>query len=829
MSEKDQLGRYELRRELGRGAMGVVYEAYDPMIKRVVALKTIRADRLEPAEAASIVARFRREAEAAGRLHHPNIVSIFDFGEDGGTSYIAMEFVEGRDLKARFDAGERFSTADAVALTAQVLDALQYSHEHGVIHRDIKPANVFVREDGTVKVADFGIAHLESSSLTQAGTVMGTPSSMSPEQVLGLPVDARTDVFSTGVVLYQFVTGERPFGGAQSTTTMQKVLKEDPLPPSTLNVQLPDLMDEILRKALAKKPEERYASAAEFAKALRTLAMPAPSRGAAERATASTGYDGDATVVASTLVRPAVAPAASAPAPAATAPAAAAPAASPPPKPAYAASSASTSTATSARPRSQLPAVLIVVGIAALAIAAGLWWWMQSVTSQAGRHVSAEGAQVAAAGASAQAPGAATAPAATAPAAAAASPAPAASAGSAPAAPVAAGGEPGTLLIAAAGYADANDPRYKGDPAKLAGDLRADARGQLVEKALGLLVERKSLAANYDALNAKLVARSGDFIRAVVGESEPVVGASGVATMTTVGVVNVKAVQKSLNEMTRAERLDVIRANGDPRVSIAIAVRDAGRPDIPPQRSSVAENLLAERIRSFGFRVVNDGTADVSIAGEAAVKRLSVRLEASGVVVTKYALSSWTLKAVDRTTGEEIYHATALPKGSGSWASEEEALKAIGAGVADAFSRDFFLQHASATTRRVTLVIEGLPQGDVSSRLAAEFVGLPAVIAIAPRSGAGGSFELELAGSGPLPDLVASGILAPLNAKFGKPCLVPGASSVGEVRARFDPSCNDPAVLGRLDTNPPAGLYGAPESRRKSVLRDAEALKKLSA
>ena len=243
MASDQLLGRYEIRRELGRGAMGVVYEAYDPMIKRVVALKTIRADQLDSSEAPVIVARFRREAEAAGRLHHPNIVSIFDFGEDAGTAFIAMEYVAGRDLKSRFDAGERFATADAIRLTAQILDALDYSHRQGVVHRDIKPANVFVQDDGAVKVADFGIAHLESSSLTQAGQVMGTPSSMSPEQILGLPVDGRTDVFSTGVILYQFVTGERPFGGAATTTTMQKVLKEEPLPPSTLNVQLPDAME----------------------------------------------------------------------------------------------------------------------------------------------------------------------------------------------------------------------------------------------------------------------------------------------------------------------------------------------------------------------------------------------------------------------------------------------------------------------------------------------------------------------------------------------------------------------------------------------------------
>ena len=330
MNAPQVLGRYEIRRELGRGAMGVVYEAYDPMIKRVVALKTIREDQLDRAEAAQVVARFRREAEAAGRLHHPNVVSIFDFGEDAGVAYIAMEFVDGRDLKSRFDAGERFATADAIRLTAQILDALDYAHRHGVIHRDVKAANVFVQDDGTVKVADFGIAHLDTSSLTQAGQVMGTPSSMSPEQILGLPVDARTDVFSAGVILYQFVTGERPFGGAATTTTMQKVLKEDPLPPSALNVQLPDAMDAVVRRALAKKPDERYASAAEFAGALRTLAVPrAPAPAAA---TAAPSYDGDATVVASPTVRRA---APTQDATIARAPAPPPPPAAPPREPAY--------------------------------------------------------------------------------------------------------------------------------------------------------------------------------------------------------------------------------------------------------------------------------------------------------------------------------------------------------------------------------------------------------------------------------------------------------------------------------------------------------------
>src|SRR6266498_1952392 len=229
MAEINSIGKYEIRREIGRGAMGVVYEGYDPSIKRIVALKTIRADQLAGGDPAAVIARFRREAQAAGRLNHPNIVSIYDFGEDGGIWYIAMEFVQGRELKECFETNER------------------------------------------VKVADFGIAHIESSNLTQVGTVMGTPSYMSPEQIMGLPVDGRSDLFSAGVVLYQFLTGERPFAGS-ATTTMQKVLKEEPLPPSTLNVQLPPAMDAVVRKALAKRADERFQTAQEFADAIRAAA-----------------------------------------------------------------------------------------------------------------------------------------------------------------------------------------------------------------------------------------------------------------------------------------------------------------------------------------------------------------------------------------------------------------------------------------------------------------------------------------------------------------------------------------------------------------------------
>jgi serine/threonine-protein kinase len=821
MADIQSLGRYEIRRELGRGAMGVVYEAYDPLIKRVVALKTIRADQLESSEAPVIVARFRREAEAAGRLHHPNIVSIFDFGEDGGTAFIAMEHVKGRDLKSRFDAGERFATADAIRLTAQILDALDYSHRQGVVHRDIKPANVFVQDDGTVKVADFGIAHLESSSLTQAGQVMGTPSSMSPEQILGLPVDGRTDVFSTGVILYQFVTGERPFGGAATTTTMQKVLKEDPLPPSTLNVQLPDAMDAIVRKALAKKPEERYATAGEFATALRALAMP----GAPRAATAGPSpYDGEATVVAAPASRRAPASVdATVPAASRTIPRAASPepppGASPPPAraPAYVRPSDTTAMA-----RSPMTAVAIVVAVVALVIAAALWWWMQRSASDAGKLAGAPSVAPEQAARAAEAPALASERSGT--------------LASAPVSAPTAAAEPGTVVIAAAGWADPSDPRYQGDPGKWQADLRADARGQVVAKALGLLVDRASLASNYDAVAPRLAARSGEFIRTVVRESEPVVAGNGLATMTTEAVVNVRAVQKSLNEMTASERIELIRANGDPRISIAIVSRDADRPEAPPQRSAVAENLLKQRIKSFGFRTWSDeapdagNPADFAVSGEARIRRLSTRLEASGIVVTKFALTSWTIKCVDRATGEEIYHDTTLPAGTGSWATEEEALKAIGARLADAFSRDFFLRHVLPATRRVAMVVEGLADARVADLVARELVGLPAVLAARARPGEpqARTWDLELAGSGPAADLVAGSVLAPLNAKLGRACFSPGSATGDEVRVRFDSACagGDPVV--RLETWPPAGLYAAPPARQKAVIRSPEALRRLT-
>jgi hypothetical protein len=351
------------------------------------------------------------------------------------------------------------------------------------------------------------------------------------------------------------------------------------------------------------------------------------------------------------------------------------------------------------------------------------------------------------------------------------------------------------------------------------------------------MLEPASMAANYDVLNDRLLSKSGSFITTVVQESPPRLGKDGLMSMTTQAVVNVRALQKSLNDMSRDERVEFIRAGGDPKVAVRISVRDADQPDAPPQPSPVAENLLKERIKSFGFRTWSDDAAtgdptqkgaDFIVQGEAQIKKLSMKLAASGLVVTKYALTSWTVKCTDRATGEEVYYNTTLPTGVGSFASEGEALKAIGTKVADEFSRNFFLQHFPATGRRVTLTIEGMPASVPEDAIPRELIGLPAVITAARSTASPRAYDLELAGSGAEGDLVANGVLKRLNAKLGETCFSLGQIAGDKVSVTFDPRCADAAVLARLDSNPPAGLYGAPPGRQKAVIKDPETLRRLA-
>ncbi|MEN8134428.1 MAG: serine/threonine-protein kinase [Thermodesulfobacteriota bacterium] len=290
MADLKKLGTYTIQSILGQGAMGVVYKGFDPNIERTVAIKTIRKDALNTEEMQPLLSRFKREAQAAGRLTHPGIVTVYEYGEEDDTAFMAMEYVRGRELKDFLDKNERFPLNTIISIINQLLDALIYSHAQGVVHRDIKPGNIILLSNGQIKVMDFGIARIESSTLTQFGDVIGTPSYMSPEQFSGQQVDKRSDLFSTGVILYHLLTGEKPFPGNSMTTIMHRVIHTDAPLVSDLNLQAPSFFDEILLKALAKKPDQRFQTAEEFKAALTNVSL-------AGKVTTSVDTGDDATVM----------------------------------------------------------------------------------------------------------------------------------------------------------------------------------------------------------------------------------------------------------------------------------------------------------------------------------------------------------------------------------------------------------------------------------------------------------------------------------------------------------------------------------------------------
>ncbi len=270
-----KLGRYEVLNELGKGAMGVVYLAKDPVIGRLVAVKTIRTSQGDDddSESREFRERFVREAQTAGILSHPNIVTIHDIGEDSEsrTSFIAMEYIEGRNLKSLLADKKKFTWDEVADLIAQIGEALDYAHRKGIIHRDIKPANIILTTDGKVKITDFGIAKVASSNLTTTGQFLGTPNYMSPEQVSGAPVDGRSDIFSLGVVLYELLTNRKPFQGDNLTAISYKIVHEDFTPPGDLAPDVPNDFNPIVARAMAKDPWNRYQRGKDMALALYQL------------------------------------------------------------------------------------------------------------------------------------------------------------------------------------------------------------------------------------------------------------------------------------------------------------------------------------------------------------------------------------------------------------------------------------------------------------------------------------------------------------------------------------------------------------------------------
>ena len=270
MTEPWLLGRYEIVAELGKGAMGVVYRANDPMLNRMVAIKTINTEEAGHEGMAEYEARFYTEAKAAGGLNHPNIIIIYDIGKSGHLVYMAMEYINGKELREMLADGKPLAVAQAVDIAAQVAEGLAYAHQHQVVHRDIKPANIMITPEGRAKIADFGIARMRSSETrTQTGVILGSPKYISPEQVVGKRADHRSDIFSLGVILYECITGGTPFNGEGLSALMYQITNHDPSPPSSSNSQVPVMLDYIIAKVLAKSPEARYQSAADFANDLR--------------------------------------------------------------------------------------------------------------------------------------------------------------------------------------------------------------------------------------------------------------------------------------------------------------------------------------------------------------------------------------------------------------------------------------------------------------------------------------------------------------------------------------------------------------------------------
>ena len=270
-----KLGRFEVLDEIGRGAMGIVYKAKDPMLERIVAIKTINMG-MDRDGAEMYEKRFYQEARAAGGLNHPNIVTVYDIGKTETECYMAMEYIEGAELRTLLLPAKPLPLARALSIAAQVAEGLAYAHERGVVHRDVKPANIMVPESGAVKITDFGIARMRSSSVqTKTGMMMGSPKYMSPEQVIGKRADHRTDIFSLGVILYEMLTGAAPFTGESVNAVMYQIVNFAPPAPSAINPGAPPALDGIVAGMLAKSLDERFQSAAEAARGLRECELEA--------------------------------------------------------------------------------------------------------------------------------------------------------------------------------------------------------------------------------------------------------------------------------------------------------------------------------------------------------------------------------------------------------------------------------------------------------------------------------------------------------------------------------------------------------------------------
>ncbi len=287
MDTPAKIGKYDIQGVLGKGGMCVVYRAFDPVIRRQVAIKTITKSAVEPRELQYALSRFRHEAQAVGRLTHSRIAAIYDYGEDSDLAYIVMELVNGKSLYHHMQNDAHFGLSEIGEIIRQLLNGLGYAHAQGIVHRDIKPSNILINDDGRIKISDFGIARIDTSTLTHVGEIMGSPGYMSPEQITGPEVDARSDIYSAGVIAYELLTGRKPFAG-NNIEIVRRIIAEQPANPSECNPEISALLDWTAQKALAKKPEDRFQTAREFSEAFAKGIETSIRIAAAEPAMAST-------------------------------------------------------------------------------------------------------------------------------------------------------------------------------------------------------------------------------------------------------------------------------------------------------------------------------------------------------------------------------------------------------------------------------------------------------------------------------------------------------------------------------------------------------------
>jgi serine/threonine-protein kinase len=416
------------------------------------------------------------------------------------------------------------------------------------------------------------------------------------------------------------------------------------------------------------------------------------------------------------------------------------------------------------------------------------------------------------------------------------------------------------IVITAEGLADPNADAYKRDKALMIEDLRRDAKSQILEKAVGAYVETSTLVENYTLISDRVLSRSQGLIKRVIKESEPWIGEDGFAHMLMKAEVSVVPITEALAEMSRGERVALLKEYGNPRVSVAIFIRDAERgPEVVTERSEIAENVLKEHIKSFGYRVWSDEhvdqlkarfekktdgnaveatltasapkAADFSIMGEAKFKTVSAKLPASGLTVTKYVLTSWSVKCMDNHTGEEIYFNNQVPKKQ-SWADEDQAIEEIGRLIGGEFSREFFEEHLQAPSKMFQLEVAGLPSYDLGQLLRKEFIGLRPVLNIDFREfdKTGLSlYEVEFTGSrGNFNDLLVSAIIEPLNQKVGQGAFSLESAKGNVVRLKYAASLDAAALTEKLNTVAPAALGTAAPARLKEIIKSEETMQKVA-